>query len=161
LEPLTDEQRAAFLAAVKKNPKAGNIAALKQLDLVNSNGFSPTRGQLRRLLESEEDLEQEAMEARGHVWAKVESVVWEVAQDKDHPKWDRAAQMLGFARGGPAFGRHDRVEVEHTGVVVVEHERRLTLGDVAALARELAGSGGGVGGVVPVAREILAAPEDR
>lgn len=123
LEPLTPEQRQRFLDAVKANPKAGNIATLRTLELVNPNGYTPTRGQLRRLLEADEDLEAEAREVRGHVWQKVEAVVWEVALDKDHPKWDKAMTLIGAADGGRRFvprGRMD-VAVEHGGSVDVNN----------------------------------------
>lgn len=161
LDPLTDEQRAQFLEILTANPGIGNIAALRRLELANPRGYTPTRGQLRRLLEAEEDLADEAREARGHVWAQIEDGMWKVARDPDHKDWRHIVQMLAFAHGGRAFRKNASVEVEHTGNVTVEHERRLTLDDVVAFAEQVTGSRGGAGGVVPAARALLPAPEDR
>lgn len=160
LDPLTDEQRAQFLEILTTNPGIGNIAALRRLELVNPHGYAPTRGQLRRLLEAEEDLAEEAREARGHVWAEIEDGMWQVAKDPDHKDWRHIVQMLAFAHGGRAFRKNAQLEVEHSGNVTVEHERRLTLDDLAAFARTVPGYVESTSEELPAPRAILPAPED-
>jgi hypothetical protein len=65
-------------------------------------------------------------------------------------------ELIGKAAG--MFGDTASVDVNVSATVVVEHERRLTLGDLADFARQLDGPGGRDLEGVPVAGELVAAP---
>lgn len=132
---LTDEQRAAFLAAIQADKTIGNTAALRQA------GVEGTKGQLRSFID--DDLAEQAREARGWNIRAVENVDWEVALDKDHPSGDRARSRLLKAYGGQQF--RDQATVEHTGQLEVSNPDvadaidRFTAAVAAAAVRSAAG----------------------
>ena len=98
---MTEEQRAAFLAAIEANKEIGHVVALR------AAGLEGTKGELKALLT--DDLLEDAREARGQNIRRVEAAAWEVAQDTTHPNWDRANARILKAYGGSQF--HDRVDV--------------------------------------------------
>lgn len=104
---LTDEQREAFLAQLRDDNTIGLVRALRNA------GVEGTRGQLRQLISSDEQLQDDTRLARGWNLNRVEGVAWEVALDKEHPSWDRAnARVLKAYH--PAY--RDQSRVEHTGL---------------------------------------------
>lgn len=161
LEPrtLTDEERGKFLAAVKADPKIGNVAALR------AAGIQGTKGELRRLLD--DDLAEAAREARGWSLVAVEQTTWDVAQNPEHPAWDRAnARVLKAYH--PAYRDQAQLEVtgRNGGPVLIEG-RQTTLVEVAAVLLRtgalegVIGSGDGSGSpriALPAAPDSLAEP---
>lgn len=104
---ITDEQRTTFLVLLAEDHTKGDVATLREA------GVEGSRGQLRRLLDTDDDLKIQAREARGWNINRVEGVTWEVAGDKDHPAWIRAVTLILKAYGGPQF--RDQTSLELTG----------------------------------------------
>lgn len=98
-------------------------------------------------------LGREAREAiannRGEKWAL----------DDDAPPQIRLAYLKAES-SRYRQGDTSNVEVNHGGVVTVEHERRLTIGDLAAYARSLDGPVDRPVGELPAARPLLAEPAE-
>lgn len=108
-DPLTPEQRQAFLDVLREHTTIGTIRALRQV------GIKGSKGQLHALID--EDLEEQAREARGWNIRAVEATTWLVAADPTHDAWDRANARILKAYGGPQY--RDRVEHEHAGSLEV------------------------------------------
>lgn len=104
---ITDKQRQKFLKILADDHHQGVILALR------AAGVEGSKGQLRRLYETDVSLADEAMNARGWNVNRVEGVAWEVAIDKTHPAWNYANTRLLKAYGGPQF--RDQTALELTG----------------------------------------------
>lgn len=138
LEPvaLTDAQRGKFLDVLRADKYIGNVAALR------AAGVQGTKRDLRDLIDDE--LLEQAREARGWSLLKVENCTWEVATNPEHPSWDRAnARVLKAYH--PAYRDQARVDVNHSGEVrnpdVAEAVERLNALVAAAALRSSAGNG--------------------
>lgn len=132
---LTDEQRTKFLEHLQADKTAGIIATLR------AAGVTGSRGQLRRLYDSDVQLQEQAREARGWNINRVEGVTWEVAVDPNHPSWDRANARLLKAYGGQQFRDQSRVELTGAdGGPVQTEDRSATLGDVKRILDAAVGS---------------------
>lgn len=87
--------RQAFIDAVAADPALGIRAAVEPL------GYK--RRDVRELLNSDPDFAEAYAEARGRDLDRVEQTLWQVAQNPEHPSWQRANRFLLEARGDPAF----------------------------------------------------------
>lgn len=107
---LTDVQRRKFLKALADNPALGIRPALR------AAGVTGTGRQLRDLYDTDDELQDQARDARGWNLTTVEGVAWEVAKDKDHPSWDRANSRILKAYH-PQFRDRTEMDVTHSGSV--------------------------------------------
>lgn len=164
-EPLTDDERARFLAVLRGQPRVGNKAALRQV------GVRATKGEIEDLFAAEPDLEDDVLEARGRPVEKVVAALYQTATDPDSPSQTRAAGMYLARYGDPGWRRSlARVDVEHqiSGRIEIE-DRSASLAEVAevlvrvgALAA-LAGAENGGGAAhrhLPALGAVLPAPAD-
>jgi hypothetical protein len=150
---LSDEQRSAILAWFSENPDGGLKAALKTI------GIRATKDEARALLLADDELRDTRFRAMGLDEVSLIRRIGEIASDHAHKDTFRATMAGLNMFHGWRESTESVVDVSHSGVVTVEHERRLTIGDVID-ARHLTGSGGGAGGELPAAREVLPAPVD-
>lgn len=147
---LTDEQKVAFIAVIahttEQGETIGNEAALRLI------GVTGSKTSVRASIDDE--LKLAAKLARGWDLTRVKDARWGVAVDTKHKDWEKANYSLLRAYGGPEWRDEGTLSIEHGGLVRVEHERRLTLADVAAFARSLDGSEFGVVDGVSGARVV-------
>ncbi len=118
LEPaasaLTDKQRATLIAKVQADPYCGLVAAARQA------GVEGSRGQIRRLLDTDQDFQDALQEARGHLINSVASLkvnhllakLGTVVDDDGHASQLRAIQYALGLRGIQVV---ERIEHEHSG----------------------------------------------
>lgn len=123
---LTDDVRARFLELLAASPEAGNVVTLAQA--FKDCGQHVYKSEVKPLLD--DDLEQQAREARGWVTNRIEGVRWEVALDKTHTQWERANLSLLKAYH-PAFADRSKLELSgpEGGPIAVE-DRSASLHDV-------------------------------
>ena len=143
-EAVTDAQREKLLEIVKDNPTVGTVTAGRQA------GIAGTKGEIRQMLEPFAD---EIREARGWSLEKVEQTAWTVAQDTEHPAWDRANARILKAYH-PAF--RDKTDVNLNANVTVER-REVSLHGVLHVLAE-AGALDGLGDAGPLAALAAAGP---
>lgn len=131
---LSDDVRARFLQILAEDKEQGNVVALAQA--FKDCGQHVYKSEVKPLLD--DDLEQQAREARGWVTNRIEGVRWEVALDKTHTQWERANLSLLKAYH-PAFAERSKLELTGAegGPIAVE-DRSASLHDVK---RVLAASG--------------------
>lgn len=95
--PLADNQAAqqAFLEAVRAQPNVGIRTLIGQL------GYR--KRDVTDLIARDEEFAEAYAAARGRDLDRVEQTLWQVAQDIEHPSWQRANRFLLEARGEAAF----------------------------------------------------------
>lgn len=122
----TDECRQHFLKLLAEDHTRGNVHTL--IEAMHEHGQTIGRGEARKLLD--EDLVQEAREARGWNLNRVEGVRWEVALNPDHNQWDKASYSILRAYH-PAFKDASKLELTGAdgGPVTIE-DRSASLNDV-------------------------------
>lgn len=122
---LTDDERGKFLDVIRADNTIGNVAALRKA------GVEGTKRDLRQLLD--DDALEAAREARGWNLVKVEQTTWAVAQNPEHPAWDRAnARVLKAYH--PAYRDNAQLEVTgKDGAPILIEGRQTTLVEVAAV----------------------------
>lgn len=150
---LTDTQRDAYLAALLADHGLGDVPALRQA------GVTGTAGELRRMLDADADLREDAWQARGWDVTPALSALAAVAVDTEHRAWNQGNERWLKIRGynGPA-----RIELTGAdGGPLAFEDRSATLDDVARVLTAtgaLDGSRDDLGSVA-AAEVPMAAPE--
>jgi hypothetical protein len=122
---LTDDERGKFLDVIRADTTIGNVMALRKA------GIDGNKRDLKQLLDDE--LLEQAREARGWSLTAVEQTTWDVAKDKTHPAWDRANARILKAYH-PAFQDTARLELTgRNGEPMQIEGRQTSLVEVAAV----------------------------
>jgi hypothetical protein len=154
VQELSPEQRRKVVAFYKAHPGAGYKRALQHV------GIRAMWREAKAFLLADEVVREARFAAMGVSEHTVLTTLGEMIADETHKDRFNATKLAM----GVLHGFHERsgvdVDVQHGGNVVVEHERRLTLGDLANFARTVDGSGGGPVGELSRAREVLPASAD-
>lgn len=184
---LTSNQRKQWLAAITLNPTIGNRAVLTKLGVTVDREYTaahghkrtkqapPSAAEIDMLLASDSDLRDEYERARGRHHDQLEAEAIRRGVDGvDEPVYTPSGKLAGMKRvysdrlllavlkaRHPAYRdtRHLELTGPNGGPVVIEHEKRLTLGDLHDFALTLPGLGSSPRGELPTARPILAQPK--
>lgn len=166
---MTPTQREQFLEVIRNDRMIGNKTAAKRIGVVvTAKGIADE-------IASDPEFYADYCDARGRNHEEIRAAIRTRAIDGvEEPIYTPTGKLAGMrtvysdrllalmAKANlPEY--RDRMAIEHTGSgggpVVVQHERRLTLADVALFAGSLTGLGTSPRGELPAAREILAEPQ--